>query len=238
LSNEQRARFLRAQETLVQELGYPRSTAEKAERLLQQAAERGEQRVRYFYQQGDPETGFLQFRNERLVLEPNRREIVERIYLSVRADVAPEVMRFVTREFVSNAQTTGISGAKLAGPGEAGQRRDTIVIYSEDFAYTQRALERLLEYQRTHPDHFEDFPMPMTQPVSRGISIGSDPASGSERESFGSVRAEAIYEALREATSREDFLHRVEQNFRTRRVDPAQPHRNLPPPPPPRRTRP
>ena len=38
--------------------------------------------MRYVYQQGDPETGFLQFRNERRVLERNRREIVERIILA------------------------------------------------------------------------------------------------------------------------------------------------------------
>ncbi|NOT56614.1 MAG: DUF4157 domain-containing protein [Deltaproteobacteria bacterium] len=236
LSEEQRVRYLRSQEALVQELGLPRLTDENGGELWRQAVERGEPRVRYAHQQGDPETGFLQFRNQRRVLRQNRREIVERIYLSVRAENAPEVMRFVTRELVFNAQTTGIGGAKLAGPREVSQRRDAIVIYSEDLASTERALERILEYQRTHPTHFEDSPVPMTQPISRGISVGSDPVSSSEEVSFGSVRAEAIYEALAQATSWEDFFHRVEQNFRTRRIDPAQPHRNLPPPTPPPRT--
>jgi hypothetical protein len=232
LSNEQRARFLRSQETLAQEQGFPKLTQNEQGEFAGQPGRR-EGRLQFSIQQGDPETGFLHFYNRRIELEPNQLDIVERIYLCVKAENALEVMRFVTSELVNDAQITGIGGAKLAGPGEAGRRRDTIVIYSEGVAYTQRAVERLLEYQRTHPNHFEDFPVPMTQPISRGISIGSDPVNSSEEVSFGSVRAEAIYEALREATSREDFFRRVEQNFRIRRIDPAQPRRNLPPPMPP-----
>jgi hypothetical protein len=232
LSNEQRAGFIRSQETLAQEQGFPRLTQNEQGELAGRPGRR-DGRLQFSIQQGDPETGFLHFYNRRIEPGPNQLDIVERIYLSVKAENALDVMRFVTRELVNNAQTTGIGGAKLAGPGEVGRRRDAIVIYSEGSTYTQRAVERLREYQRTHPNHFEDFPVPMTQPVSRGISIGSDPVGSSEEVSFGSVRAQAIYDALREATTREDFFHRVEQNFRSRRVDPAQPRGNLPPPIPP-----
>lgn len=231
VSNTWSEDYLRALEALAQELGFPRLTEDEEGNLVGRPGSRGG-RMQFSLQQGDPETGFLHFYNRKLEVEPNRLDIVERIYLSVRPGNALEVMHFVTRELVNNAHLTEIGGAKIAGPKNVGQRRDAIVIYSEGADFTRRALDKILEYQRTHPTYFDDFPMPMARPIAKGVSVGSDPVGSSEAVSFGSLRAEAIYEALIRAWSWQDFFDFVVQSFRRRRIDPDRPERNLPPPTP------
>jgi hypothetical protein len=233
-SPEQNQAYLDLLNNLREALGVPRLTGnqeamkQQFKALEEAAARRGEQRVKYSIQQGDEATGFLHFYNVSLAPAGGSRVANERIYLSLKAKTAPEVMRFVTRELVYNPQMTGITAAKIAGPQRVGQRGDSIVIYGEDAPSIQRALDKIVAYQNLHPHHFVDSPMPMAQPISKGVSIGSEPAASFGGVSFGKLRAKAIYEALKQATSLHDFLKRVRESFRTHRIDPERPHLNLP----------
>ena len=145
-STEQNTAYLDSLKRLREDLGVAQLTGDAATTLRQykaleeEAARSGAQWVKSSVQQGREATGFLHFYNVPLAPQGDSRVANERIYLSLKAEAALEVMRFVTRELVYNPQMAGITGAKIAGPQKVGQRGDAIVIYGEDLPYnTARA---------------------------------------------------------------------------------------------------
>ncbi len=160
-------------------------------------------------------------------------QVNERIYLNIQADQAPEVMRTVVREIVDDpVKYPGISMAKLTGPDAVSGRADAIVIYGNDAAAVDRAMVRIRAYHAANPRAFQQTTPFITNRVLEGVSVGSEPVAAGGA-SFGTVRARAIYQALRNSMARGDgpdgFLREVLAELRWSGVNPAAPHLNLPP---------
>ncbi len=177
--------------------------------------------------QGNPMTGFHRFEREAADLSL----VQERVYLNVRADAAPDVMRHVVREIVDNPQQfPGVQMAKLTGPRGVPGRADAIVIYVDDTASAGRVLDSVRGYQQRNPGQFMTSTPPVTEPVAPGISVGSEPLETGA--SFGSIRAESAAQALEETVraggTREDFIELARDYLRGRGVDVDLPHTNLP----------
>jgi HopA1 effector protein family len=179
--------------------------------------------------QGNPIRGFHRFERSGADLSA----IQERIYLNVKADQAPEVMRFVVRDIVDNtSQVPGVGMAKLTGPGAISGRADAIVIYAENQAAVQNVLERIRSYHTAHPEYFQSTTPPMTNRVMGGVSVGAEPLGVGGRASFGSIRSDLIYDALDQAVFaneiRQQFRERVLTLFQRRGINPEAPQLNLP----------
>jgi hypothetical protein len=143
-------------------------------------------------------------------------------------------MHSVVHEIVDDSvRFPGVVGAKLAGPAEVGLRSDSLVIYLSDQASAQGVLRQLRTYQAANPALFQRGAPAMTEQVLEGVSLGSQPLRAGG-QSFGRVRSNAIYDALRESVSRgetrEQFMERAFEALRQRGVNPDAPHLNLPPP--------
>jgi hypothetical protein len=167
-----------------------------------------------------------------------RMDATQRVYVNVRADEALTVMKFVASAIVSGL--SGVSEAKIAGPRAAGDRADTIVIYTVSETTTNAVLERLSEYQRlsaAHRARFSGDKLQMTASAAPldGVSVGGEPDTAAvaprlrtvvtNRESFGSFRAKLIYAALNaNRTDKNAFFLAVIRNFNDASVHPTAPH--------------
>ena len=185
--------------------------------------------------QGNPNTGFFRFERQGVNINDLAKAgaIQERVYLNVKADKAPEVMRFVVNEIVDKAADfPGVFMSKLAGPGAVSGRAESIVIYMQDQAAAEKVLARIQSYQTQNPAQFMGSSPRMTEPVAPGVSVGSEPLGSRGAVSFGQVRSDAILEALDQSMdlreTREQFQNRVLEALRRRGVDPDAPHLNLP----------
>jgi hypothetical protein len=159
-------------------------------------------------------------------------ETTTRIYLNLRADEAPGVMRALVREVVDDAaRFPGVLEAKLTGPASISGRADAVVIYLKDQAASQRVLQWVSTYRSTNPNAFMRTVPPMTEAVGRGVSTGAEPLVGGA--SFGSVRADAITRALadtvRSGGDQAAFVRRALQLLEGAGVNPKIPAQNLPP---------
>jgi HopA1 effector protein family len=202
-------------------------TAEAYLEEIEQITLERPQGARYDIQGRDLSTGFHRFTRAGADLS----RIKERIYLNVNADRAPEVMRFVVRDIVDNPTLPGIGRAKLAGPGEVSARADTIVIYAENQSAMQNALNRIRSYHAANPTYFKTTTPPLTNRVMEGVSVAAEPL-GQRGRSFGTVRSDAIYDALEQAVSSSEtfqqFRQRVFKLFQRRNINPVAPQLNLP----------
>jgi len=127
----------------------------------------------------------------------------ERVYLNVAADHATDVMADIVSEVVDQpGNFPGILNAKVAGAGPIGERRDAIVIYVDSEANRNKVLEYLRAKYANTPHYFESESPPMTQPVAPGISSGQEPIE-SGKWSFGTIRCQAIAEAMRDTANQE-----------------------------------
>lgn len=112
--------------------------------------------------QDDPMRGFYRFERAGADL----RAVQERIYLNVRADHAPDVMRHVVREIIDNpARFPGVEMAKLIGPGAVSRRADAIVIYTRDTRGASLVLDEVRAYRGRHP-------RPLRHDLARGHRDG------------------------------------------------------------------
>jgi hypothetical protein len=155
----------------------------------------------------------------------------ERVCVNARADHAPELMSALVREVVdSPAEYPGVFAAKVAGYGTVGDRPDNIVIYTNGDAFTKRVVDWLAGYQERHPDAFMWSTPSMTEQVLKGVGRGSEPHTYGV--SFGSVRAQIIFDALYgrggRGGTRDDFGKAVLEGLERAGIDPRAPHRNLP----------
>ncbi|MEU4341604.1 T3SS effector HopA1 family protein [Nocardia sp. NPDC023852] len=150
-----------------------------------------------------------------------------RVYVNPRGDGAPTLMRGIVRDIVDDPSCfPSIHSAKIAGPRS--MRSDGIVIYMKDMADVRRVVEWLGEYRQQHPDAFMwDVPA-MTHQVMEGVSIGAEPLQYGT--SFGSIRSEALSEALRSTRNNNgsfaDFHANALARLRETGVDPQLPYLN------------
>lgn len=161
----------------------------------------------------------------------------QRIYLTLEANSAPDVMKRVVSEMVDNPKDfPGVVGAKVASSVRIAGRSDSIILYVENEAEVARALSRIREIQAASPKSFMTATPPMTSPVFRGVAVAEEPFQMGERMSFGQSRSDAIYQALRESVkngeNEEQFIQRVLDKMGTSGINPHAPHLNLPPPDP------
>jgi hypothetical protein len=171
------------------------------------------------------------FRFQRANWRPDK--VAERVYVNARADTAPTLMGRIIHEIVDQPkQYPGVEIAKISGPAVVGSRAENIVIYTQGGETTQRVVKKVLELHRDHPKWFNNSVPMMTKPVASGVAIGAEPTKFAGRESFGSIRARAIFEALVATVSaggeEAAFRQAVTANLRKYGVDPLHPHRNLP----------
>jgi hypothetical protein len=160
--------------------------------------------------------------------------IKERIYLNVDANSAPEVLQKIIKDIIDNREKfPGVPKVKLAIEASIGKRPEGIVIYTQSKESADMVLKEIKAYQKQNPAHFKTSTPPMTEPVSPGISVGSEPIGSVGDKSFGGERSRAIQEALRESVrnneTQEQFKQRVLECFRQHGIDPDNPHLNLTP---------
>ena len=187
------------------------------------------------------EAGFVHFQRSK----EHRGKTTGRIYIRADANHVDEVMEHVVKRVVDDpARFPQVNSAKVAGPQQAGRRRDNIVIYTGSPEARQRVLDEIAAYQKRNPGHFVDTTPPMTRREMPGVATGDEPIKRYPGEvvSFGSVRADAIHaavtrlkafekaEGLRFPEKTYEGLYKrfLDDELRKRGVDPLDPSRNLP----------
>lgn len=177
---------------------------------------------------------YFRFEREGITREMLQRGIAqERVYINATAEHATDTMGFVVKNIVDDANRfPGVVMAKLAAPGTAARKSDVIVIYLEKAEDAERVLTALRDYQAAHPERFMNNVPAMTEKMSRGVAVGSEPIPSLQGLSFGEARANPIAEALRKASSREDFGRQARELLRQNGVDLDFPNLNAPPPGP------
>ncbi|KRE42562.1 T3SS effector HopA1 family protein [Knoellia sp. Soil729] len=143
-----------------------------------------------------------------------------RVYLHPAPGLVAPVVHAVTTALVQADSWM----LKLAPTVDGLTRRDAVVAYlagagrEDDRDAVARAVAGLTS----------GTPPPLTEPLGEGIGWAEDPGTGA---SFGEVRCAAIVAAYerwgRDGLSDPTWLHRVADEFRSRGIDPAAPHRSL-----------
>lgn len=163
----------------------------------------------------------------------NPEGVTERVYVNASADHAPQMMNGIVKKILDDpASYPGVEMAKLSGPAAVGGRAENIVIYTTGPEASERVLRTLREVQQRHPTYFQNTTPALTDRVAPGISRGAEPTAYAGQESFGSIRAKAVAEALEKTTraggDRAAFLRNLDETFRRYGIDPDAPHMNLP----------
>lgn len=125
-----------------------------------------------------------------------------RVYANVKWTSMPTVLEAVGKH-VHGVPEHGICSFKVAGAGAVGRRLDSMVIYCA----SDKTAADVSNMLRGLPTQCFDRPVPkLTRPVCNGISIGANPtnfltgfsprAEREERQSFGTLRTEAITAAI------------------------------------------
>jgi RHS repeat-associated protein len=171
------------------------------------------------------------YRFERANWKPEA--VTERVYVNASADHAPQMMNGIVKKILDDpASYPGVEMAKISGPGAVGGRAENIVIYTTGPEASERVLRTLREVQQKYPQYFQNTTPALTERVAPGISRGAEPTAYAGQESFGSIRAKAVSEALEKTTraggDRAAFLRNLDESFRRYGIDPDNPHRNLP----------
>lgn len=213
------------------------STSERQylERLEQLRSGRPEGAVSSPQNPSNPSGTWHQFRRAGVSDSALRARARERIYLSIDADHATEVMEHVVRNILDDESVPGVLMAKVIGPRGVAGRADTILIAVEDAAAAEGVLARLRSYQQAgRPGFRAGGGPPIAEEAMPGVSVGQEPTAEHLGQSFGRVRARAITQGLEETVAaggnREQFIARVRDLLRTSGINPDAPHLNLPAP--------
>uniref|UniRef100_UPI003FA39160 T3SS effector HopA1 family protein n=1 Tax=Nocardia violaceofusca TaxID=941182 RepID=UPI003FA39160 len=151
-----------------------------------------------------------------------------RVYVNARGDSAPAMMRSLVHDVIDNpGNFPDVYAAKISGPGS--HRPDNIVIYVKDIDSANRVTDWLGGYSDKNPNAFMHLTPAMTHQVMDGVSIGAEPTV--EGHSFGTRRAEAIYDGLHETLENggtfEDFARNVDVQLQSKGIWPDNPFRNV-----------
>ena len=157
-----------------------------------------------------------------------------RVYLNVKVSCheeiisAIDIISYAVREIMG--KINGISSVKITVSG----RRDSMVIYTSSIAATNKALEKIQEYQNNNgvSGFGPEIPI-MTEAQMYGVATASEPPQvimikgqlqpTESKESFGSLRADLIYNALQDSTGCSDFYELIVKYFRAAGIDASQP---------------
>jgi hypothetical protein len=105
-------------------------------------------------------------------------------------------------------------------------------VYVTDAAEARRVVDRLRTFQAANPSAFKSGTPYLSEKVLEGVSLGSEPLAARGGASFGQVRSQAIYDALRTTMGRgegaERFAEAAAEQLRRMGVNPSAPHLNLP----------
>ncbi len=141
---------------------------------------------------------------------------------------AIDIISYVVQEIM--VKINGIIGVKMAVSG----RRDTIIIYTTNSAVMNQVIAKIQEYQDNNgvSGFNPEIPM-MTQAQIYGVATASEPPQvtmikgkllpAQFRQSFGTLRSELIYDALKNSTGCSDFYELIVKNFREAGIDASQP---------------
>ena len=151
----------------------------------------------------------------------NRCTVTQRVYLDVHANDATNVMRMVVSELVDDM--AGVDEAKIAGPVAVEDRPDTIVIYTKNETIRDQVVMRLKDFQDDQGvGAFIDKVPAMTERRLPGVSCGAEPAQVKlirrqampGEQSFGTLRADLIFQALKDSRSGPEFFELIVKYFR------------------------
>jgi hypothetical protein len=157
----------------------------------------------------------------------------ERIYVNVHPDYAFDVMETLLRDVIDSPTNPGVEAAKMGGPTIAGTRSETIVIFCQNHFAVDEVLYVLDALYRKAPTQFLAETPEMTAPdvLVPGVSRAAEPIQTGRPQivSFGEVRAKAIERALgQKPADFAAFVKLVDAELVVEKIDPANPHRNLP----------
>jgi hypothetical protein len=109
-----------------------------------------------------------------------------------------------------------------------------MVIYTSSIAATNKALEKIQEYQNNNgvSGFGPEIPI-MTEAQMYGVATASEPPQvimikgqlqpAQRKQSFGSLRADLIYNALQDSTGCSEFYELIVKYFRAAGIDASQP---------------
>ncbi len=178
------------------------------------------------------EDGFLTFNRANSLLQ--KCKIKHRVYLNVKIScneellLASGIMSYVVRQILE--KINGIASVKIS----VANRIDTIVIYTTNIAATNKVIATIQEYQNNYgvSGFSPEIPM-MAQPQIYGVATASEPPQvtiikgqlqpAQMKQSFGSLRTELIYDALKNSTGCSDFYELIVKYFREAGIDASQP---------------
>lgn len=138
------------------------------------------------WQQGSIDKGFTHF----YPTGRDTNDITQRVYINAKADDAPYVLEQILHKL---EDLPGVIGVKIAGPDEAANRIDNIVVYCNDKGQ-QEFLDFMKEYQSEKSGEFNDGELPDLSMLNKedeliGVYTGAEPEDG---KSFNQVRSEAM----------------------------------------------
>jgi hypothetical protein len=154
-----------------------------------------------------------------------------RIFLNTQPEHALEWTRWLAEEVLGDPKKfPGVDVVEVSGPGGAGRADDITILTS-----TPEARDRLLEWidkkATKHPETIEGETIPGAEGARPGVSWGAEPdVSRYPGESFRSVRARVLFNALRETVvsggDRADLEKRALELMKEAGLDPTAPHLN------------
>lgn len=179
--------------------------------------------------------------------DPDSQPVKQRVYINVKGDFGPAVMKQIVDLIDAQGHDqAGIQMAKISGPKSAGQRLDTIVVYTSGPEHSQKVIDRLREIQSqgvpgnlhlpripAKGDLFGDQTPGMTEQVMPGVSLGDEPdeATYHGQESFGGLRSQVMAQVAFQTRDRDlpftEFHALVESALRKALINPDRVNRNL-----------
>lgn len=156
-------------------------------------------------------------------------DLRERVFVNVLPHGTTALRRCLVDEVLDRPDDhPGVELLRLLGSRTIGTTGDGLTVLTRTPEASERVVRVLARYQQDHAADFGRRVPATSNPVLRGVAVGSEPAGRHAGvESFSSLRLRLIAEALREARSERAFQGRVDERFRANGIDPAAPHRNL-----------
>ncbi len=163
-----------------------------------------------------------------------RCSVTHRVYLNVNNSSNKDlksslhILNYVIREIMY--KINGVDSAKIT----AVNRVDSMIIYTSSIDVSNKVIAKIQEYQNKNgvSGFNPEIPM-MTEAQMYGVATASESPDitiingqllpSILRQSFGSLRADLIYDALKNATGCSDFYELIVKYFREAGVDAKQP---------------
>ena len=152
-----------------------------------------------------------------------------RISLNMKPEYVIKMMKYLR----DNLDDTHVENLKMTSYNEFNERKDNIILYVDELTYAYTFAKKLGKaFLKEYPNSFNIISPVMMDKVSDGVFVGEEVPRGYKgRISFGKLRCIAITNALQEMNSSEglldDFLCKVQKEFKNVGLDFYHPHLNL-----------